>query len=204
MPHIRVAGLLPQASAKHEDMSETKTTPEAEAPEVQDAAQQDPTTEQAAAAEESTAEEAATEEEQAVPETDWHDQYLRLYAEFDNYRKRTMRERVELTRSAGREILEKLLPVVDDFERGLKVETEDIAAVREGQNLVYTKLVQLLQGQGLHSLNVQPGDDFDTDLCEAITNIPHPELKGKVVDVIEQGYKLHDTVVRFAKVVVGA
>ena len=189
-------------------MSETKTTPEAEAPEVQDAAQQDPTTEQATeqaeSSEQAAAEEGASEEEQAAPQTDWHDQYLRLYAEFDNYRKRTMRERVELTRTAGREILEKLLPVVDDFERGLKVETEDIEAVREGQNLVYTKLVQLLQAQGLHSLNVQPGDDFDTDLCEAITNIPHPELKGKVVDVIEQGYKLHDTVVRFAKVVVGA
>lgn len=185
-------------------MSETKTTPEAEAPEVQDAAQQAPTTEQAEVPEQAPAEEGVSEEEQAVPETDWHDQYLRLYAEFDNYRKRTMRERVELTRSAGRDILEKLLPVVDDFERGLKVETEDIAAVREGQNLVYTKLVQLLQAQGVHSLNVQPGDDFDTDLCEAITNIPHPDLKGKVVDVIEQGYKLHDTVVRFAKVVVGA
>ena len=191
-------------------MSETKTTPEAEAPEVQDGAQQaptseeqDPTTSEQQAEQEAV--EADTEEaEAAAPETDWHDQYLRLYAEFDNYRKRTMRERVELTRSAGREILEKLLPVVDDFERGLKVETEDIAAVREGQNLVYTKLVQLLQSQGLQSLNVQPGDDFDTDVCEAITNIPHPDLKGKVVDVIEQGYKLHDTVVRFAKVVVGA
>ncbi len=191
-------------------MSETKTTPEAEAPEVQDGEQQapsseeqDPTTSERQAEQEEV--EAGTEEaDAAAPETDWHDQYLRLYAEFDNYRKRTMRERVELTRSAGREVLEKLLPVVDDFERGLKVETEDIAAVREGQNLVYTKLVQLLQAQGLQSLNVQPGDDFDTDLCEAITNIPHPELKGKVVDVIEQGYKLHDTVVRFAKVVVGA
>lgn len=185
-------------------MNETKTTPEAEAVEMQDAATQsevEQTNEEVVAEEPSANSEAA---EPAVAETDWHDQYLRLYAEFDNYRKRTNKERLQLVQSASREVLEKLLPVVDDFERGLKVETEDIAAVREGQSLVYAKLLQLLESQGLKSLNVQQGDAFDTDRCEAITSIPHPELKGKVVDVIEQGYQLHDTVVRFAKVVVGA
>ena len=190
------------------DMNETNTNPEVELPETEPQAQQ-------AAESEATADSAAEDqvenegdagesEPQEVPATDWEDRYLRLYAEFDNYRKRTNRERLAMIESAGQNVLESLLPVVDDFERGLNVETDDIEVIREGQQLVYTKLTQILQHQGLKALEVQVGDDFDTDLCEAVTNIPHPELKGKVVDVIEKGYELKGRVVRFAKVVVGA
>ncbi len=183
-------------------MSETNTTPEAEdAVEQQASASQDSQT-VAEELENSTAEE--SDEKVAAPETNWEERYLRLYAEFDNYRKRTNRERMDLVATAGRGVIESLLPVVDDFERGLKVETDDVKVIREGQQLVYTKLIQILESKGLKSMDVKQGDDFDTDRCEALTNIPHPDLKGKVVDVIEQGYQLHDTVVRFAKVVVGA
>jgi molecular chaperone GrpE len=187
-------------------MNETNTNPEVDAPETEPQAQRaaeqatEAVTEEQAANEEDSSESESME----APATDWEDRYLRLYAEFDNYRKRTNRERLAMIESAGQGVLESLLPVVDDFERGLNVETEDIEVIREGQQLVYTKLVQILQHQGLKALEVNVGDDFDTDRCEAVTNIPHPELKGKVVDVIEKGYELKGRVVRFAKVVVGA
>ena len=185
-------------------MNETKTNPEVDAPETEPQAQQ--AAEQEAAADEQVVNEGDSGESESTeaPVTDWEDRSLRLYAEFDNYRKRTNRERLALIESAGQGVLESLLPVVDDFERGLNVETDDIEVIREGQQLVFTKLVQILQHQGLKALEVNVGDDFDTDRCEAVTNIPHPELKGKVVDVIEKGYELKGRVVRFAKVVVGA
>ena len=193
-----MARLLPPAT-KILDMNETNTNPEVDAPATEQQDQVNP--EMDAAAESQSQEEQVNEE---VLVTDWEDRYLRLYAEFDNYRKRTNRERISMIETAGRNVLESLLPVVDDFERGLKVETADANILKEGQQLVYTKLVQILEHHGLKSLNVATGDDFDTDRCEAVTNIPHPELKGKVVDVIEQGYELKGAVVRFAKVVVGA
>ncbi len=137
--------------------------------------------------------------------TDWQDKYLRLYAEFDNFRKRTMRERGDLIRNASMDVVEKLLPVLDDFDRAASDPSEDIEAVREGRLLIHTKLRQLLEAQGLTKMDVKPGDAFDVDLHEAITNIPAPtpDLAGKVVDVIEPGYKLNDKIMRYAKVVVG-
>jgi len=136
-----------------------------------------------------------------------NDKYLRLYAEFDNYKRRTQKERVELLQTAGKDVIVSLLPVLDDFDRALKaMETAaDVAPVKEGILLVSTKLKNTLSQKGLkdvESIN-QP---FDTDFHEAITNIPAPteDLKGKVIDEVERGYTLNDNVIRFAKVVVGA
>jgi len=136
-----------------------------------------------------------------------NDKYLRLYAEFDNYKRRTQKERVELLQTAGKDVIVSLLPVLDDFDRALKaMETAaDVAPVKEGILLVSTKLKNTLAQKGLkdvESIN-QP---FNTDFHEAITNIPAPteDLKGKVIDEVERGYTLNDNVIRFAKVVVGA
>ena len=147
-------------------------------------------------------------EGQEAPEqedTDWQDKYLRLYAEFDNFRKRTMRERGDLIRNASMDVLEKMLPVLDDFDRAAADGSEDVEAVREGRNLIHTKMRQLLEVQGLTKMVVNQGDAFDVELHEAITNIPAPtpELAGKVVEVVEPGYKLNDKIMRYAKVVVG-
>ncbi len=156
---------------------------------------------------EKTDEGAAEESSEDVQEddTDWQDKYLRLYAEFDNFRKRTMRERGDLIRNASMDVLEKLLPVLDDFDRASANPSDDVEVTREGQNLIHTKLRQLLEAQGLTKMEVNQGDDFDVDVHEAITNIPAPtpELAGKVVDVVEPGYKLNDKIMRYAKVVVG-
>lgn len=143
----------------------------------------------------------ASEEEQ----TDWQDRYLRLYAEFDNFRKRTMRERGDLIRNASKDVLEKLLPVLDDFQRAATASADatDVNGIREGQQLIHNKLKQILKAQGVEEIEVKSGDVFDVDLHEAITRIPSPELSGKVVDVVEAGYKLNDAVIRYAKVVVG-
>src|ERR1700758_3737153 len=136
-----------------------------------------------------------------------NDKYLRLYAEFDNFRKRTMRERVEYLKYAGEEVYKEILPVVDDFERGLKAAENltDVNAVNEGVKLVYNKLVHILKQKGIELMDCK-GKDFDPETMEAITNIPAPtpELKGKVVDEVEKGYLLSGKVIRFAKVVVGS
>ncbi|MGB1347375.1 MAG: nucleotide exchange factor GrpE [Flavobacteriales bacterium] len=159
------------------------------------------TTAQAEPATEAPEGQEASEQE----DTDWQDKYLRLYAEFDNFRKRTMRERGDLIRNASMDVLEKMLPVLDDFDRAAADGSEDVEAVREGRNLIHTKMRQLLEVQGLAKMEVNQGDAFDVELHEAITNIPAPtpELAGKVVDVVEPGYKLNDKIMRYAKVVVG-
>ena len=135
-----------------------------------------------------------------------NDKYLRLSAEFDNYRKRTLKERMELTKNAGEQILEKILPVMDNFERALKsMETaEDVPALREGVELIYANFRDFLSQQGVKEMECLH-TDFDPELQEAVTKIPAPaeELKGKVVDCIQKGYTLHDKVIRFPKVVVG-
>ena len=136
-----------------------------------------------------------------------NDKYLRLYAEFDNFKRRTSKERVELLQTAGRDVIVDLLTVLDDFERAAKsMETAtDIEAVKEGVQLVHSKLKNILGNKGLKEMNAT-GNPFDADLHEAITNVPAPsdDLKGKVIDEVEKGYSLNDKVIRFAKVVVGA
>jgi len=134
------------------------------------------------------------------------DKYLRLSAEFDNYRKRTMREKAELTKSATADLLSNILPVMDDFERGIQniEQAKDIAALKEGVLLIYNKFKEFINQNGVKEIEAAH-KDFDIDLHEAITKIPAPEdeLKGKVVDVVQKGYLLNDKVLRFAKVVIG-
>jgi molecular chaperone GrpE len=134
-----------------------------------------------------------------------NDKYLRLYAEFDNFRRRTAKERQELLLSGGKDVLAALLPVLDDFDRALKaMETAtDVIPVKEGVALVQNKLKHILTGKGVKEMETK-GQPFDADIHEAITNIPAgDDLKGKVVDELEKGYYLNDKVLRFAKVVVG-
>jgi len=138
---------------------------------------------------------------------DLNDKYLRLYSEFDNYRKRTIKERSDLLKSANEEVLKAVLPVIDDFERAIKANENvtDVQAIKDGVNLIYTKLKNVTQQKGLTSFESK-GQVFDADLMEAITHVPAPndEGKGKVIDEVEKGYKLGDKVIRFAKVVVGS
>ncbi len=136
-----------------------------------------------------------------------NDKYLRLYAEFDNFRRRTTKERVELLQTAGKEVIVSLIPVIDDFERAIKAmeNATDVNAVKDGVVLVQNKLNNILTQKGLKPME-SIGQPFDADLHEAITNIPAPtdDLKGKNIDEMEKGYYLNDKVIRFAKVVVGA
>ncbi len=133
------------------------------------------------------------------------DRYLRLFAEFDNYRRRTIKEREELIATAGKDILSAMLPIVDDFDRAL-VELSKTADENtlEGVKLIYNKLINTLKSKGLERMDVAPNDVFDSEIHEAITLIPapSPEYKGRIVDVVQAGYKLGDKVIRFPKVVV--
>jgi molecular chaperone GrpE len=167
----------------------------------------DDTTNPADAVEDAVEDSAEVEEEnkEEVEEVDYQDKYLRLYAEFDNFRKRTMRERADLIMTASQDVLVKLLPLIDDFERADKNASDDAAAMQEGMKLIHAKLESTLTSKGLKVMDVKAGDDFNVDYHEAITNIPAPtpKLKGKIVDVVECGYKLGDKVLRYAKVVIG-
>lgn len=134
------------------------------------------------------------------------DKHIRLQAEFDNFRKRTLKEKMELMKSAGESILLNVLPVIDDFERALQTmgEAEEGNPVVDGVNLIYSKFQEFLKQNGIKEIEAK-GQDFDTDLHEAITKIPAPteDLKGKIVDVVQTGYILNDKVIRFSKVVIG-
>lgn len=135
------------------------------------------------------------------------DKYLRLYSEFENFRRRTSKEKLDLISTANKDLMADLLPVLDDFERAMNASegSEDIKALREGMELIQNKLNKSLQNRGLKKMEVKKGDAFDDEMHEAITQIPaEKELEGKIVDVVEPGYTLGESVVRFAKVVVGA
>jgi molecular chaperone GrpE len=136
-----------------------------------------------------------------------NDKYLRLYSEFDNFRKRTAKEKIELMQSAGEDVFKSILPVLDDFERAIaaNAETTDVKAVNDGVNLIYNKFKSTLNQKGLAEMNAV-GTTFDADIHEAITNIPAPseDLKGKVVEELEKGYSLNGKIIRFAKVVIGS
>ncbi len=135
-----------------------------------------------------------------------NDRYVRLYAEFDNFRRRTQKERIELMATANAGILKDLIPVLDDFERAITYNetASEIDSVKEGFGLIYSKYKSILESKGLKPMESK-GQPFDSELHEAIANIPAPsdDLKGKIVDDVEKGYLLNDKVVRFAKVVVG-
>lgn len=134
------------------------------------------------------------------------DKFLRLFAEFENYKRRTSKERMELFKTAGQEVIVSLLPVLDDFDRALKeLSKSDDEEVFKGVNLINGKLNETLKSKGLEALTVKAGDTFDAEIHEAITQIPAPskKMKGKVIDVVEKGFKLGDRIIRHPKVVVG-
>jgi len=154
-----------------------------------------------------------TEEEKLVKELEdaqsaieeQKDKYLRLSAEFDNYRKRTLKEKAELIKNGAEKTLTAILPILDDFERALKnlEATEETKAMKEGVELIFTKFQKVLQQEGLQAIETE-GKDFDVDFCEAIALVPAPseDLKGKILDCVQTGYMLNDKVIRHAKVVV--
>lgn len=135
------------------------------------------------------------------------DKFMRLFAEFENYKKRTNKERIELFKTASEGVMLSMLPILDDFERALLHIEEDKEAeeLRKGVLLIYNKLLNTLEQKGLSKIEVNKGDTFNADDHEAVTQIPAPseDLKGKIIDVVERGYKLGDKVIRFPKVVIG-
>lgn len=168
--------------------------------------------------EESTTEETITEapsetealtaelEKLKAEKAELNDKYLRMFAEFQNYRRRTAKEKLDITQTAGRRVIVALLPVLDDFNRAKKAANDDdsIEAFSEGVQLVYEKLHNIMEKQGVKALETN-GEVFNADIHEALTEIPAPteELKGKIIDTIESGYALNDKIIRYAKVVVG-
>ena len=128
------------------------------------------------------------------------DKYVRLFAEFENYKRRTAKERIDLFKTAGKEVLSSLIPVVEDFKRALNQEDPDT----QGIQLIYNKLLETIKNQGLEELEVEIGDSFDSEIHEAISQIPaqNDDQKGKIIDIIEGGYKLGEQVIKFPKVVV--
>ena len=136
---------------------------------------------------------------------EYKDKHLRLYADFDNFKKRNAKERLELILTAGKDVIQDLLPILDDFERATKAleNTTDVAAVKEGMSLIHNKLIKTLEAKGLKPIE-SIGQDFNVEKHEAITEIQAaPEMTGKVIDEVEKGYYLNDKIIRFAKVVVG-
>ena len=134
------------------------------------------------------------------------DKFLRLFAEFENYKKRTAKERMDLYKTANQEVLQAMLPVMDDFDRALtEIKKTDDTILIQGVELIQEKLKNTLISKGLEEIEIKVGDIFNADFAEAITQIPapSPNLKGKIVDVIEKGYKLGDKIIRFPKVVIG-
>lgn len=139
--------------------------------------------------------------------TEEKEKFLRLFAEFENYKKRTSRERLEFFKTASEDVMLSMLPILDDFERALNHIEDDKEAeeLRKGVLLIYQKLLKTLEQKGLSVIDVKNGDAFDADNHEAVTQIPAPndKLKGKIIDVVEKGYTLGEKIIRFPKVVIG-
>lgn len=132
------------------------------------------------------------------------DKYLRLFAEFENYKRRTTKERIELFKTANQEVLLAMLPVLDDFDRALvEISKSEDELLLKGVELIHEKLKNTLVSKGLEQVEIKAGDVFDADFAEAITQIPAPKMKGKIVDILEKGYKLGEKIIRFPKVVIG-
>ncbi len=149
-----------------------------------------------------------TAEEEAIAKyNEINDKYLRLYSDFENFRKRTQKEKIELYKTAGEDVISAILPVIDDFERAQKAmeESDDIKGVKDGIKLVHNKFTSILKQKGLEETKSAINKDFDIEFHEAITQIPAPSKKlvGKVIDEVEKGYQLNGKVIRFTKVVVG-
>jgi len=147
-----------------------------------------------------------TESEYQSKVNELNDKYLRLYSEFDNFRKRSFKEKIDLSRTASEEVIKELLPVLDDFDRAIAsmASTDNIEAIKEGEQLIHAKIKAIFASKGLQEIK-SIGETFNTDFHEAITSIPAPteELKNKVVDEVQKGYTLQDKVIRFSKVIIG-
>ncbi|MFH6970734.1 nucleotide exchange factor GrpE [Flavobacterium petrolei] len=166
----------------------------------------DATLENNANGEQMIVEELSVEEQLTQDLAKEKDKYLRLFAEFENYKRRTSKERIELFKTANQEVLLAMLPVLDDFDRALvEINKSDDELLTKGVELIHEKLKSTLVSKGLEQVEVKAGDAFDADFAEAITQIPasSDKLKGKIVDVLEKGYKLGDKIIRFPKVVIG-
>ncbi|AFU69335.1 heat shock protein GrpE [Psychroflexus torquis ATCC 700755] len=134
------------------------------------------------------------------------DKYLRLFAEFENYKRRTSKERMELFKTASQDVMQAMLPVLDDFDRALlQIKKSEDESLVEGIELINTKLRETLIHRGLEVMSIKEGDAFDSELHEAITQVPSPseDMKGKIIDVVEKGYTLGDKIIRYPKVVTG-
>ncbi len=162
--------------------------------------------------ENNVSEEQAVKEELSVEEqltkdlANEKDKFLRLFAEFENYKRRTTKERIELFKTANQEVLLAMLPVLDDFDRAIvEIAKSEDEAITKGVELIHEKLKGTLTSKGLELVDVKAGDAFNADFAEAITQIPAPsdDMKGKIVDVLEKGYKLGEKIIRFPKVVIG-
>jgi molecular chaperone GrpE len=188
---------------KNSEKADNKTVSESTTDNIAEAANQ-PATEQEPGTE---LPKVYTEEEYQLKVNELNDKYLRLYSEFDNFRKRTLREKIDLSRTASEEVIKDLLPVLDDFDRAIVAmqATDKIEAVKEGEQLIHAKMKAVFASKGLEEIK-SIGETFDTDFHEAVTSIPAPteDLKNKVVDEIQKGYMLHDKVIRFSKVVIGS
>ena len=148
-----------------------------------------------------------SEEEYQSKVNELNDKYLRLYSEFDNFRKRTLKEKIDLSRTASEDVIVELLPVLDDFDRAIASmgATDKVEALKEGIQLIHAKMKAIFSSKGLQEIK-SIGENFDTDFHEAITSIPAPTetMKNKVVDEVQKGYTLHDKVIRFSKVITGS
>ena len=148
----------------------------------------------------------SSENEIQKEDQDFKEKYIRLYSEYENYRKRTAKEKIDLITNASENVIKELIPILDDFERAIEnnKNVEDASVLKEGFDLIYSKMHKGLINQGLKPMEAN-GKDFDSEIHEAITKIPAPneKLKGKIVDVIEKGYQINEKVIRYAKVVVG-
>ena len=190
-----------KATGKKVDYNEEKTVVEDVMPDVDDSSEEPNVVED----ELSTVQKELDDTKAALEKE--KKEYLFLAADFDNYRKRMLKEKAELLKNGAEKTLLGLLPVVDDFERGLAAtkDIEDAAQVREGMELIYNKLVKYLADNGVKEMDTASGSGFDADLHEAIATIPAPadDLKGKIIDTTQKGYMINDKVLRHAKVVVG-
>ena len=167
---------------------------------------EDVTTDNTSNEEQVVAEELSVEEQLTQDLAKEKDKYLRLFAEFENYKRRTTKERIELFKTANQEVLLAMLPVLDDFDRAvIEIAKSEDELMMKGVELIHEKLKSTLVSKGLEQVDVKAGDAFDADFAEAITQIPAPsdKMKGKIVDVLEKGYKLGDKIIRFPKVVIG-
>ena len=167
---------------------------------------EDVTMENNATEEQVVVEELTVEEQLAKDLAQEKDKFLRLFAEFENYKRRTTKERIELFKTANQEVLLAMLPILDDFDRAImEIAKSEDEVMAKGVELIHEKLKNTLVGKGLEVVEVKAGDVFDADFAEAITQIPaaNDKMKGKIVDVLEKGYKLGDKIIRFPKVVIG-